>query len=101
MDTPEDKQTDHINHNGLDNRRANLRNCTRSENQCNQRKRKGCTSKYRGVYWYKPYGKWMVRIELHDYQMFIGYYINEEDAARAFNDAAIRLHGEFANLNEV
>jgi len=58
MDAPRGMDVDHINHNGLDNRRVNLRICTRTQNLRNSRKRKGCSSRFKGVAWCKPAKKW-------------------------------------------
>lgn len=93
------RQVDHINHNGLDNRRCNLRICTNAQN-CMNGKRKGGTSKYKGVHLFKPKGKWYAQIEIGGRKhFFLGSYSTEEDAAIAYNNAAIKYFGEFAHLN--
>ena len=93
------KQVDHINHVGTDNRRCNLRLCTYIQNQQNSSARKGCTSKYKGVYWNKGSNKWMARIKLNGKLIYLGIYRDEAIAARAYDRHAIKLFGEFANLN--
>lgn len=88
---------DHINGSGLDNRKANLRFATLSENQCNQRPREG--RKYRGVYWHN--GKWRAVFQKNKKQIHVGYFDTQEEAALAYNKSVIEHHGEFATLNEV
>lgn len=100
MDTPKGMQVDHRNGNGLDNRRKeNLRVCTGSQNQHNRRKNSNNTSGYKGVYWYKQRGKWRARIEFNGKEISLGYYTDAVQAARAYDEAARKHHGEFANLN--
>ena len=85
LDTPKGMQTDHVNGNGLDNRRQNLRVVTCRENQQNQHTPK--TSKYPGVSWDKKRRKWLVRIEVNGKQHFLGRYDSEEAAARRYRIA--------------
>lgn len=92
------EQVDHVNHNGLDNRRANLRICTVAQNRQNQRKTRG-SSKYKGVCWHKAGGKWRAYIKRESRQRGLGCYEIEEDAARAYDRAAVEMFGEFASLN--
>ena len=93
-----DSEVDHIDGDGLNNLRSNLRLATKSQNGMNMRKRKG-TSKYKGVCWYKPYKKWRTQI-MKDYrQMHIGYYISEIDAAKAYDKKAKELFGKYVRLN--
>lgn len=92
------KQTDHINHNGLDNRRINLREVTRSQNSMNQRKTRG-VSKYKGVYWNKSRRKWLAQIQINKKHTYLGLFISETEAAEAYNEKAKELFGEYANLN--
>lgn len=89
-------EIDHINHNGLDNRKQNLRICRRWQNNGNQRKTRG-TSQYKGVFWDKTRGKWVARIK----HTFLGRYDNEKEAAETYNKAAIEYWGNFAELNSV
>lgn len=100
------KGFDHADRNGLNNRRGNLREATWQQQRLNCRKveyRRGkpVTSKYRGVCWHVKARKFMARIVAHGRFEYLGIYDNQEDAARAYNKAAVRLHGEFASLNEV
>jgi len=93
--------TDHRNGDGLDNRRGNLRPCTRSQNLMNATKRSGCTSIYKGVSWFKPIGKWRAYIVRDQRQQSLGYFDDEQEAARAYNEAAAQLFGQFARLNQI
>lgn len=91
-------QGDHRNHDSLDNRRKNLRKCTRSQNMGNQRKTRG-SSRYKGVTWNKGVRKWQAAISLNKRSRHLGYHIDEVDAARAYDRAALEQWGEFACLN--
>lgn len=93
--------TDHINHNKLDNRRENLRICTRSQNKQNQPKRADNTSGYKGVSWDKKYGKYKAYIKADGVLKHLGMYYKTEDAARAYNRAAKIYFGDFACLNDI
>lgn len=90
---------DHINGNPLDNRRCNLRICTQSENSANKKMYNNKSSVYKGVSWYKTYNKWRCSIGFKRQLIFIGYYDNEEDAAKAYDEKAKELFGEYALLN--
>ena len=81
--------TDHINGNGLDNRRCNLRHVTSRQNQQNRHDK--TTSKYPGVYWRKDRGKWASRIKINGTKKFIGMYENEQDAFNAYCKAVEML----------
>lgn len=91
---------DHINGDGLDNRRENLRFCTSQQNSCNKKKARG-TSKYKGVSYHKQTRKWRAYITYKRERIYLGCYLTQEDAARRYNSAALKYHGEFAKLNEV
>ncbi len=99
MQTPDGMDTDHINHNTLDNRRCNLRICTRSQNNHNRLRAKNKSSRYKGVAWHQPSNKWIVQISKDRKPYYLGLHKNEKDAAKIYNKAASELHGEFANLN--
>lgn len=101
MQTPSGMDTDHINGDKLDNRKLNLRICTRSQNNRNQKPQIGKTSKYKGVYWYKNEQKWIARIKKNKKDIYCGRFKTEIEAARAYNEAAITAFGEFARLNNV
>ncbi|MBA7709536.1 hypothetical protein ES703_118455 [subsurface metagenome] len=92
---------DHISHNGLDNRKANLRPATRTENNWNRRKsnKPGCTSRFKGVSWHKGRKKWSANIWLNGGQKSLGYFVDGNDAAKAYDKAARKYHKDFAVLN--
>ncbi len=91
---------DHINHDGMDNRSANLRAATHSQNLYHRRKRSGAAqSKYKGIYWRKRKRKWEATIKFEKKRTFLGYFRDEIDAAKAYDRAAMKYHGEFASLN--
>lgn len=91
--------TDHINGNGLDNRRANLREATSVQNACNRRLGSKNTSGFKGVSWKAASKKWVARIKTHGKATHLGYFSTPQEAARAYDAAARELHGEFARLN--
>ena len=90
---------DHINGNGLDNRRCNLRITNSHGNNCNSAKRKNSTSKYKGVSWSSREKKWKAQIQENKRKRPLGTYVSEEQAARVYDKAALQLHGEFAKIN--
>jgi hypothetical protein len=92
-------EVDHRNGGGLDNRRSNIRLCTRSENQCNRGAVRGSFSKFKGVHFKKREKRWYAIIRIKGKQCFIGTFKEEEEAAKAYNKRAFKEHGEFANLN--
>ena len=99
MNTPKGMQTDHINGNGLDNRRCNLRVVTQSQNQMNAKKTIMAASKHKGGSWHKVSRKWQARIQVNKKRLGLGFFDLEAAAATAYNNKAIELYGEFANLN--
>jgi len=90
---------DHIDHNTLNNQKSNLRLCTHTQNCQNTSARKGAASKYRGVTFRKNANKWVVMIIANKKKYWVGTFINEEDAAKAYDSKAKELYGQFANLN--
>lgn len=88
---------DHRNGDGLDNRKSNLRPATISNNNANQRPRKLTSSKYKGVS--KAPGGWRSAISVDGTFHYLGLFADEASAAEAYDDAAVRLRGEFARTN--
>ena len=99
MDAPDHLVVDHIDHNGLNNTRGNLRLCTHLQNSRNRIPAARSTSKYKGVYWYKIIKKWVAGIYVNNKKQHIGCFENEIDAAKAYDKKAAEIFGEFACLN--
>ena len=100
IDVPDDLFVDHINHNGWDNRKANLRPATAAENAQNARYPKiNTTSKYRGVWYNKKKKRWRAVIGVNNTRKVIGSFRNEIDAGKAYDKAARLYYREFAILN--
>ena len=92
---------DHIDRNTVNNTINNLRKCSRSGNSSNRTSRKGSQSKYLGVR-LTGSGKWQANIQSKEIgKLYLGSYASEVSAAEAYNEAAKKYHGEFANLNDV
>ncbi len=96
---PKDLVVDHINGDPLDNRRCNIRVCTRRQNARNLLPKLGNTSKYKGVHWYKIDKIWRAQIKLDTGNKYLGKFKEELEAAKAYNEAAVLHYGEFARLN--
>lgn len=92
---------DHRDNNGLNNQKKNLRIATTSQNAMNSGANKSGTSKYKGVSRASRGESWQARISKGGKHEYLGYFSNENDAAIAYNKAAIQLHGEFANPNVI
>lgn len=96
---PESKQeVDHINGNGLDNRRSNLRLCSSSQNKFNRGKPKTNTSGYKGVSWEKDRNKWTSQIRVDGQRLRLGSFDLIADAVAAYNKASKKYHGKFSNV---
>jgi hypothetical protein len=104
MDAPKEMQVDHIDNDGLNNQRKNLRICTVAENTRNSRKHSQNKSGYKGV-WFNnacgPEKPWVSAITLNGKAIHIGVFSSPEEAALAYNKKALELFGEFASLNTV
>ncbi|MFF3620002.1 AP2 domain-containing protein [Streptomyces sp. NPDC002467] len=102
--TPAGLETDHVNGDGLDNRRSNLRVATCSQNSANTwkpRRSDGstATSRFKGVTWDRSRSKWQAKITVDQHCKSLGRYDSEEEAARAYDAAAAARWGAFARLN--
>lgn len=93
------EQGDHENHDTLDNRRKNLRIATHNQNEWNKGLRKNNSSGYKGVSWSKHKRKWEAQIWFNGKGIYLGRFPTAEQAARAYDEAANKLHVEFAVLN--
>ena len=100
LNAPDGLQVDHANHNRLDNQKHNLRLATNSQNTANRRKW-GTKSKFKGVRWHSRDRQWEAYILSGQDRVYLGYFRNEEDAARQYNRFARLLWAEFALLNAI
>ena len=96
----EGQEVDHINGDKLDNRKSNLRIVTRKQNSYTTKARPG-TSSHKGVSWSKQKNRWRSRITVNGREIHLGLFCNEIDAAKAYNDAALKHYGEYAKLNKI
>lgn len=92
-------EIDHIDGNGLNNRRENLRIVTHQQNTFNQKPHQGSTSIYKGVSYCTAKKKWRAQIMLNGSKYHLGFYEHEREAAKAYDAGAIILFGEHAWLN--
>lgn len=99
MDAPPELEVDHLDNNGLNNQKSNLRLATRMENSRNVSKRSNNTTGYKGVYLDKNMNKFRSRIVVNKKEVFLGYFDVAEDAARAYDAAARQYFGDFARTN--
>jgi len=101
LNVPEYLDVDHIDNNGLNNQKSNIRICTASQNAMNTKKHSDARSKYKGVWICKDGKTFRIRagIRVNNKLINLGTFKNEEQAARAYDDAAIKYFGEFANIN--
>jgi len=99
MQPPRGMVVDHINRNKLDNTRDNLLVCTQQENCHNRSKRNGASSRFRGVSFNRRMGRWCARITFEGRRLWLGCFVEEVEAARAYDRKAVELFGESALLN--
>lgn len=99
LETPDGFLTDHIDHNGLNNQRVNLRIALPFQNQGNRLGNRLSKSQYKGVSWHKEKHKWQSKIKTKVKIKHLGYFESEIDAALAYDKAAKEVFGEFAYLN--
>jgi len=91
---------DHINNNGLDNRKVNLRIVTQRQNCWNSRaKFRSRSSRYKGASWHSKMNKWVSKISIDGKSVHLGYFDSEIPAARAYDAAAKKHRGQYAYLN--
>ena len=98
---PKGLEVDHEDGNGLNNQKQNIRVCTTSQNQKNRGKQANNTSGFKGVTWNKRVGRWYAQIQNNKKQISIGLFDCPIEAAKAYNAAAIKYHGEFAKINQI
>ncbi len=101
MNDPKGYIVDHINGNGFDNRRSNLRLSTQRQNICNQRLHKNNTTGMKGVTWFKRIKKWHAKITVNYKSIHLGYFDDIKKAAIAYNLAALKYQGVFSKLNKI
>lgn len=101
MSPPDDMEIDHIDNDGLNNRKSNLRIVSRAQNRYNARPNfnKTGTSKFKGVSWQRDENKWLVQIQLGHKTIHIGRFKDEIEAARAYDKKAKEVFGEYAWTN--
>ena len=98
LNAPPELEVDHINGDMFDCRRTNLRLCTHAQNQQNKNKKR-TTIGFKGIR--RHHHRWVARIIKNGKEFHIGSFINEEQAAVAYNQKAKELFGEFARLNVI
>lgn len=101
MQTPQGMETDHVNGNRLDNRRENLRICSKFDNMRNRGKQANNTAGYKGVFYSIRARRWRAQIRVKGKSIHLGLFDETVDAAKAYNIAALAYFGEFAHLNEI
>jgi hypothetical protein len=99
MQTPKGRVVDHIDGNRTNNCRANMRNCTDMQNRRNQAKRIGCVCRFKGVYYRKRAGKYFSSVMFNGKVVWLGYFDDDAQAARAYDRKVAELFGEYAWLN--
>jgi len=99
MNCPDNQEVDHINNDKLDNRRENLRICSRSENARNIKKPLHNTSGFKGVSWRSDRKRWRAYLTYNNKYIHLGHFITKKQAMIAYNTMALIYYGEFAKLN--
>lgn len=101
LGVPVGQRIDHIDGNGLNNQRANLRFCTASENGGNAQRNCNNKSGYKGVSWRQDCHRWRASITVKRRRFRIGHFLTPLEAALAYDTVAVKLYGEFARTNAV
>lgn len=96
-----EKEVDHISGNGIDNRKENLRVIAHGQNSKNRKIPNNNSTGYKGVHYQKDVSKYVAYITANKVRIYLGLFLNKEDAALAYNKAALEHHGEFAQLNNI
>jgi hypothetical protein len=99
LNAPPGVEVDHINHDTLDNRRGNIRLCSSSQNKMNRRAHKNSKSGLKGVHFEKERQCWRAEIKAYGKRIYLGRFKDVGSAAVAYDVAALRYHGKFANPN--
>lgn len=99
MSAPRGVEVDHVNHNSLDNRRDNLRLATRAQNSANVSRLAKNSSGFKGVHWNEEKRAWCATITHNKKRVFLGLFKDKQDAAKAYDEAALVYHGAFASTN--
>lgn len=89
----------HADEDGLNNQKNNLKVMTRSQHHMTKNKRKNCSSKFKGVTWYKQDKKWQAEIQVNGHKKYLGRFDSEEEAAKTYNIVAQKYFDEFVKLN--
>lgn len=101
LDKPDGMEIDHINNDTLDNRRENLRICDHKTNRANSKLSSNNTSGYKGVVYSKRYGNWSAKLKINGKAVHLGTFDSPESAAKAYDNYALKVWGEYANPNGV
>jgi len=96
LNPPANMEVDHINANGLDNRRLNLRVCTKSQNNANRKTVQSKTSGFKGVHLEKQTGKWRAEIICNNTRYRLGRFSDKMEAVNAYKKKSVELFGEYA-----
>jgi hypothetical protein len=99
LDSDDGRVVDHMNHDGLDNQRSNLRPCSHGQNEQNRGRKTTGTSRALGVYWDSNHKKWRAQVSVNKKRVYIKDFTCEDDAIEARNHQAIRFQGDFASIN--